>query len=282
MDAIAAERARSSPEGESTVIAVDIKNLTLARGERTILLDVTASIREGEFVGVFGPNGSGKTTLLQAILGLVHPTTGEIRVFDQRPVEGNATTGYLPQKRSLVAQLRVCGWDFVASAFNGHRWGLPTLGADGRKEVARVLEIVEATELADRPLSQLSGGELQRLLLAQALLGEPKLLLLDEPLISLDPHYQQAVVRLIKRIQQAYRMTVLFTAHQLNPLLGSMDRVLYLVNGRAAIGAVDDVMNAQVLSQLYDMPIDVLRVKGRIVVLSALGEVDGDAHRHDV
>ena len=264
------------------MIAVDIKNLTLARGERTILLDVTASIREGEFVGVFGPNGSGKTTLLQAILGLVHPTTGEIRVFDRRPVEGNATTGYLPQKRSLVAQLRVCGWDFVASAFNGHRWGLPTLGADGRKEVARVLEIVEATELADRPLSQLSGGELQRLLLAQALLGEPTLLLLDEPLISLDPHYQQAVVRLIKRIQQVYKMTVLFTAHQLNPLLGSMDRVLYLVNGRAAIGAVDDVMNAQVLSQLYDMPIDVLRVKGRIVVLSALGEVDGDAHRHDV
>jgi zinc/manganese transport system ATP-binding protein len=272
MDAIAAERARSSPGGKSTVIAVDIKNLTLVRGERAILSDVNASIREGEFVGVFGPNGSGKTTLLQAILGLVHPTTGKIRVFDQRPVEGNATTGYLPQKRSLVAQLQVCGWDFVASAFNGHRWGLPTLGADGRKHVARVLEIVEATELADRPLSQLSGGELQRLLLAQALLGEPKLLLLDEPLISLDPHYQQAVVRLIKRIQQVYGMTVLFTAHQLNPLLGSMDRVLYLVNGRAAIGAVDDVMNAQVLSQLYDMPIDVLRVKGRIVVLSALGE----------
>jgi zinc/manganese transport system ATP-binding protein len=282
MDAIAAERARGSPGGESTVIAVDIKNLTLARGERTILSDVNASIREREFVGVFGPNGSGKTTLLQAILGLVHPTTGEIRVFDQRALEGNATTGYLPQKRSLVAQLRVCGWDFVASAFNGHRWGLPTLGTDGRKQVARVLEIVEATELAHRPLSQLSGGELQRLLLAQALLGEPKLLLLDEPLISLDPHYQQAVVRLIKRIQQVYGMTVLFTAHQLNPLLGSMDRVLYLVNGRAAIGAVDDVMNAQVLSQLYDMPIDVLRVKGRIVVLSALGEVDGDAHRHDV
>ena len=100
------------------MIAVDIKNLTLARGERAILSDVNASIREGEFVGVFGPNGSGKTTLLRAILGLVHPTTGEIRVFDQRPVEGNATTGYLPQKRSLVAQLRVCGWDFVASAFN--------------------------------------------------------------------------------------------------------------------------------------------------------------------
>jgi zinc/manganese transport system ATP-binding protein len=264
------------------VIAVDIRNLTLARGERTILSDVNASIHEGQFVGVFGPNGSGKTTLLQAILGLVDPTTGEIRVFDQRPVEGNATTGYLPQKRSLVAQLRVCGWDLVASAFNGHRWGLPTLGTDGRKQVTRVLEIVEATELADRPLAQLSGGELQRLLLAQALLGEPKLLLLDEPLISLDPHYQQAVVRLIKRIQQVYEMTVLFTAHQLNPLLGSMDRVLYLVNGRAAIGAVDDVMNGQVLSQLYDMPIDVLRVNGRIIVLSALGEVDGDAHRHDV
>lgn len=261
--------------------AVDIKNVTLARGERTILSDINASIREGEFVGVFGPNGSGKTTLLQAILGLVRPTTGEIRVFDRRPVGGNIT-GYLPQKRALAAQLRVCGWDFVASAFNGQRWGLPTLGTDGRKQVARVLEIVEATELADRPLSRLSGGELQRLLLAQALLGEPKLLLLDEPLISLDPHYQQAVVKLIKRIQRVYGMTVLFTAHQLNPLLGSMDRVLYLVNGRAVIGAVDDVINPEVLSKLYDMPIDVLRVNGRIIVLSALGEVDGDAHRHDV
>jgi zinc/manganese transport system ATP-binding protein len=264
------------------VSAIEIKNLTLARGERAILSDINASIREGEFVGVFGPNGSGKTTLLQAILGLVHPTTGEIRVFDHRPVEGHATTGYLPQKRSLVAKLWVCGWDFVASAVNGHRWGLPTLRREGRKQVARVLEIVEAVELADRPLSQLSGGELQWLLLAQALLGEPKLLLLDEPLISLDPHYQQAVVRLIKRIQQVYGMTVLFTAHQLNPLLGSMDRVLYLVNGRAVIGAVDDVVNVEVLSQLYDMPIDVVRVNGRIIVLSTLGEVDGDAHRHDV
>jgi zinc/manganese transport system ATP-binding protein len=264
------------------VSAVEIKNVTLARGERTILSHVNASIREGEFVGVFGPNGSGKTTLLQAILGLVHPTTGEIRVFDQWPAGGSATTGYLPQKRAMITQLQLRGWDFVASAFNGQRWGLPLLGTDGRKQVARVLKIVEAAELADRPLSQLSGGELQRLLLAQALLGSPKLLLLDEPLISLDPRYQRAVVGLIKRIQQVYGMTVLFTAHQLNPLLGAMDRVLYLVNGHAVIGAVDDVMTAEVLSKLYDMPIDVLRIEGRIIIISPIGEVDGDAHRHDV
>jgi zinc/manganese transport system ATP-binding protein len=115
------------------VSAIEINNATLARGERAILSDVNVSIREGEFVGVFGPNGSGKSTLLQAILGLIHPTTGEIRVFERRPEGENTTTGYLPQKRSLVTQLRVCGCDFVASAVNGHRWGLPTLGTDGPK-----------------------------------------------------------------------------------------------------------------------------------------------------
>jgi zinc/manganese transport system ATP-binding protein len=131
-------------------------------------------------------------------------------------------------------------------------------------------------------LCELSGGELQRLLLAQALLGKPQLLLLDEPLLSLDPHFQQATVALVKRIQQAERITVLFTAHELNPLLDAMDRVLYLGRGRAALGSVDEVITSDVLSQLYGSPIDVLRVNGRLLVVSAHGSVEADAHRHDV
>jgi zinc/manganese transport system ATP-binding protein len=141
---------------------------------------------------------------------------------------------------------------------------------------------VEAQALAERPLCELSGGELQRLLIDQALLGSPRVLLLDEPLLGLDPRFQQAIVALVKRAQQSEGMTVLFTAHELNPLLGAMDRVLYLGGGRASLGSVDEVITSEVLSGLYGTPIDVVRVNGRIIVLSGHGPVEADAHRHDV
>jgi zinc/manganese transport system ATP-binding protein len=263
------------------VSAVDLENLTLTRGRRTVLSRLSASIGEGEFIGVFGPNGAGKTTLLHAILGLLAPAEGEIRIFGKPPGKGTALAGYLPQKRSAIGDLRLRGWDLVASAYEGHRWGPPLLGSRGRREVAWALATVEAMELAERPLAELSGGELQRILLAQALLGKPKLLLLDEPLISLDPRYQQAAVELIKRVQSALGITVLLTAHELNPLLGFMDRVLYLGHGRAALGTTEEVMTSEVLSRLYDAPIEVLRLNGRIVVVAAHGEVEAEAHRHD-
>jgi zinc/manganese transport system ATP-binding protein len=264
------------------VSAVELENLTLSRGRRTVLANVSASIGEGEFIGVFGPNGAGKTTLLHAILGLLPPASGAIRVFDKPLGNGTALAGYLPQKRSAIGDLRLRGRDLVASAYEGHRWGPPVLGSRGRREVAWALATVEATARAERPLSELSGGELQRVLLAQALLGKPKLLLLDEPLISLDPRYQQAVVQLIKRVQGALGITVLLTAHELNPLLGFMDRVLYLGHGRAALGTTEEVITSEVLSRLYDAPIEVLRLNGRIVVVAAHGgEVEAEAHRHD-
>ena len=158
---------------------------------------------------------------------------------------------------------------------------MPLAGARARAAVERALDVVDAAALAARPLCELSGGERQRLLLAQALIGEPRLLLLDEPLISLDPGAEHAVVALIKRLQRTLGVTVLFTAHELNPLLGAMDRVLYLGHERGAIGAVDEVMRSDVLSSLYGTRIDVLRVDGRIVVVSGDGTHDAHAHRHD-
>ncbi len=261
--------------------AIELERVTLARGERVVIRDLSVTIRPGEFIGIFGPNGSGKTTLLHSILGLLPLAAGAIRVFGAAPSRGNRQAGYLPQQRSSVSAFRLRGRDFVASALDGERWGVPLLGHDGASEVDWAIETVEARAFAARPLCELSGGEQQRLLLAQALLGRPRLLLLDEPLVSLDPHFEHAVVALIKRLQQTLGITVLFTAHELNPLLGAMDRVLYLGHGRGAIGTVDEVMTSDVLSTLYGTPIDVLRVDGRIVILSGHGVIETDAHRHD-
>jgi zinc/manganese transport system ATP-binding protein len=261
--------------------AVSLHNVTLTRGERTVLAGVDAEIAAGEFIGILGPNGSGKTTLLQAILGLVRPSAGELRVFDRAAGSAGAGIGYLPQKRAAIADLNMRGRDFIGSAVRGERWGLPRLTAADRADIDDMLGLVEGQDLAERPLSQMSGGELQRLLLAKALLGKPKLLLLDEPLMSLDLRFQAGVVALVQKVSERLGLTVLFTAHELNPLLGVMDRVLYLAYGRAALGAVDEVMTGEVLTRLYRTPIEVLRVDGRIIVVSAHGEVDGHAHHHD-
>jgi zinc/manganese transport system ATP-binding protein len=264
------------------VDAIRLDRVTLARGKRIVLAEVSFTILAGEFIGVFGPNGAGKTTLLQAILGLLRPVAGRLEVFGVAPVRGNRMAGYLPQQRASVAELCLRGRDFVASAVDGDRWGVPLWTRVARREVDRVLAIVEADRLAERPLCELSGGEVQRLLLAQALLGRPKLLLLDEPFLSLDPHFQQATVDLVKRIQKDQGITVLFTAHELNPLLDAMDRVLYLGQGRAALGTVAEVITSEVLSRLYGVPIDVVQVDHRLLVVSGHGVVDADAHRHDV
>ncbi|MGH7114038.1 MAG: metal ABC transporter ATP-binding protein [Stellaceae bacterium] len=280
MDALAAPGARPRARPLAAP-AIELDRVTIARGRRIVLAEISAAIRPGEFIGVFGPNGAGKTTLLQAILGLLRPASGTIRVLGATPRRGNRAAGYLPQQRAAVGDLPLRAWDFVASALDGDRWGLPLIGRRGRQEVGRAIATVGAGELAPRRLCELSGGELQRLLLAQALLGEPKLLLLDEPLISLDPHFQRAVVALVKRVQQALGATVLFTAHDVNPLLGAMDRVLYLGHGRAALGAVNEVITSAVLSRLYQTPIEVLRANGQILVIAAHGVVEAEAHRHD-
>ncbi|GJH07187.1 ATP-binding cassette domain-containing protein [Caballeronia novacaledonica] len=261
--------------------ALEVDRVTLALGGREILNDTSFTVRNGEFIGVLGPNGAGKTTLMRALLGLVPLKSGTIRVNGEAVERGNASIGYMPQIRTGLANRRVLGRDFVAMAADGHHWGLPHRNARIRADVERVLELVGAHQLASRPLSELSGGERQRLLLAQCLLGNPRLLLLDEPLISLDPRHQTGVVELVRRVQRELNITVLFSAHELNPLLNSLDRVLYLGSGRAALGTVDEVISKPVLSRLYGSPIDVMRVNGRIFVMSGDVEIDKLDHAHE-
>jgi zinc/manganese transport system ATP-binding protein len=261
--------------------AVSLDHVTLSLGSRIVLTDVSLEIGEREFVGMLGPNGAGKTTLMRTILGLLAPTAGTIRVLGGPAGQANRQVGYLPQLANPPSGIRLSGRDFVLSAVGGHRWGLPWPSPADRRAADRALELVGAEALAARPLADLSGGERQRILLAQALIGEPRLLLLDEPLISLDPSRQAAVIELVRRIQRDLGIAVLFSAHELNPLLGAIDRVLYLGNGQAALGEVDDVITGPILSRLYGAPIEVIRVGGRIFVMSDGADVERHDHRHE-
>ncbi len=260
--------------------AISLRNVSLAVGGREVLSGINLDIHPGEFVGVLGANGAGKTTLFRAILGLNPPTAGTISVLGQPVSRGNAAVGYLPQVRTTPPVVALAGRDFLAASIDGHRWGLPLLSGKQRAEVEHVLEIVGARELADRPLSQMSGGERQRLLIAEALIGNPKLLLLDEPLIGLDPHQQQIIVSLVRDLARRLKLTVLFSAHELNQLLGAVDRVLYLGRGHAALGSLDEVITPEVLTPLYGAPIEVIRAAGHIFVMSRGQDIER-VHAHD-
>lgn len=260
--------------------AIALHDVTLALGGRPVLSGVSLDIADGEFVGVLGPNGAGKTTLMRALLGLLPVRAGSIRVLGAPPGRGNPAIGYMPQTRSTQGSLRLSGWDFVASGVRGHRLGLPLLDQASRDEVARALDLVGASDLARQPLADTSGGERQRLLLAQALIGRPRLLLLDEPLSNLDPRHQQSVVALVASLRSRLDIAVLFSAHEINPLLGAIDRVLYLGQGKAALGPVDEVITGPALSLLYGSPIDVVRVNGRVFVMSGGYNMERDAHDH--
>ena len=273
------KRADPPAPGAAATPAVGFAGVSLALGARSVLREVSFSIAATEFVGVLGPNGAGKTTVMRAILGLLAPRAGTLTVLGQPATRGNPAVGYMPQARREIG-LHLRGWDFVAAAA-ATRCGRPWHSAAERAAVDRALDLVDAGALARRPLAALSGGERQRLLLAQALIGEPRLLLLDEPLISLDPHRQAEVVALVRAVQLRLGIAVLFSAHEVNPLLGAMDRVLYLGAGQAAIGTVAEVITGPVLSRLYDTPIEVLALRGRLFVMAGGQDMEHDAHRHD-
>ena len=187
----------------------------------------------------------------------------------------------MPQKRGALAGLRLTGYDIVASAAGGGRLGLSRLDKATRREIDWALDVVGARDLARRSLGEFSGGERQRLLLCQALLGRPRLLLLDEPLIRLDPAHQKSVVEIARRLRDELKIAILFSAHELNPLVNAIDRVLYLGAGKAVLGAVDEVVTGPVLSRLYGTDIEVVRVKDRFFVMAGDVDVERDAHRHD-
>jgi zinc/manganese transport system ATP-binding protein len=262
--------------------ALQISDLTISLGGNEILSGINATIAEGEFIGIFGPNGAGKTTLVRAITGTLAPTRGKIEVLGLHPGQAGRQIGYMPQGHGGFDSTALSARALVEAACNGDRWGIPWTSRKSRQEVDRVLEVTEAAQYAARPFSVLSGGERQRIMLAQALLGDPRILVLDEPLASLDPRNQALLIECVARVKRLTRTTILFVAHDMNPLMRVMDRVLYLAGGGAVLGKLDDVVTSASLSELYGFAIEVVRVENRVFVISAEGNVaESECTHHD-
>jgi zinc/manganese transport system ATP-binding protein len=255
---------------------LDVSGIGVALSGRSILHDVSFSIAPGEFVGLIGSNGAGKTTLLRVILGLQAATAGTVS-FGGATAARRGVLGYLPQKVALDPDLPLRARDVVALGLDGQKLGIPLPSAKRRALVNELLAAVDATEFADSRVGLLSGGQQQRILIAHALISGPRLLLLDEPLANLDIRSTQEIVELLARVSRERNVAVLLSAHDLNPLLPVMDRIVYLADGRAVSGTTDDVVQSDVLSSLYGRRVDVLRVDGRVLVVAGPDE----SHGHD-
>jgi zinc/manganese transport system ATP-binding protein len=250
-------------EDHHDALAVD--GVTVRLGGREVLQDVRFSIKPGEFVGLIGSNGAGKTTLLRVILGLLATSSGKVTV-------SAAGVGYVPQKVALDPDMPLRARDLVGLGLDGQRFGIPFPSRARRKLVDEMLRAVDAEHIGNARVGNLSGGEQQRILIAHALISRPGLLLLDEPLANLDIASEQEVVALLGRIAKEQRIAVLISAHEMNPLLPVMDRIVYMAHGRAASGPTDEVVTGERLSQLYGHHVDVIHVHGRVLVVAGRGE----------
>ncbi len=252
-------------QSDSPVVALE--HVPVRLGGRIIQEDMNFTVKDGEFIAILGPNGAGKTTLLKLLLGLVKPSSGSVSVMGRTPSKGNKDIGYAPQFRVLEADFALRARDIVRFGLDGNRWGP---GWPDRKRdaiVDQVLEEVNALCFADAPVGQLSGGEQRRLLIAQALLTNPRLLLLDEPLANLDITNGQEIVALVKTVCRSRSVAVMFATHDVNPLLPVVDRVLYMANGQCAVGTPDEVITSKTLSNLYGSQVEVIKALGSMFVV---------------
>jgi len=244
-------------------------------GGRQILSDVTFSLRRGEFTGIIGPNGAGKTTLLRVILGLLEPTGGRV-LIDGEPLHNKnplsqkhgASIGYVPQKLVIDPDMPLRARDVVSLGLDGHKLGFGFPSRQRRELIEAALDDVGAAGYADARVGELSGGEQQRVLIAHALISRPKLLLLDEPLANLDLRSEQEIVAVLGKLAGEQEIAVLLSAHDMNPLLSVMDRIVYVANGHVATGATDDVVTSEGLTRLYGHHVDVVRVHNRVIVVA--------------
>lgn len=261
-------------ESPSRNSVLEIRDGLLKFGERVLWHDLNLEVEPGEFIAVLGPNGSGKTSLLKVLLGQYKLSAGSIRVGDHGVRKGDPDIGYVPQQRSVDPATPLRARDIVALGVDGHRWGLRLPSSKFKKRIDHLLDLVGAGDYADAPVGTLSGGEMQRLRLAHALASSPRLLLCDEPLLSLDIPHQHLVASLLDKERKANDTAILFVTHEINPILPYVDRIIYIVGGHFLVGTPSEVMNSEALSHLFDSKVEVLNIGGRLVV------VGGDEQHH--
>ncbi|GAB0117391.1 metal ABC transporter ATP-binding protein [Acidisoma sp. 7E03] len=261
-----------------------VEQLSVAYPGRRVLQDVSFTLKRGSVCGLIGSNGSGKTTLLRTILGLQAPTSGLVRIGGKSGAATRGLVGYVPQKIGFETEMPLRARDVVGLGLDGGRFGLPLPSRSRTRRVMEMLEAVDATGFADQRISDLSGGQQQRILIAHAMIRRPQLLLLDEPLANLDVGAVADIVHLLHRFAVEEGVTVLVSAHDMNPLMGVMDQIVYLAHGRAAAGTTEAVVRTDVLSRLYGHHIDVIRVHGRVLVVAAgaADEIPLAVERHPV
>lgn len=272
--------APSAASSRSPIAA--FRGAELAFGRRRLWSGLDLEIGRGEYIAVLGGNGTGKTSLLRVLLGLLPLSGGGVEIDGHAPRRGSTEIGYVPQQRAFAADVPMRARDLVALGIDGHRWGPRLLGRRAvRRRVDEALDRIGALDYADEPVGTLSGGEQQRLRIAQALITDPGLLLLDEALLSLDLTHQREVADLVVEQKERTGAAVVFVTHDVNPIIDDVDRVLYLANGSFRIGTPREVLRTEVLSELYGAPIEVAEVAGRIVVVGAEREDAHHVHSHD-
>jgi zinc/manganese transport system ATP-binding protein len=263
-----AQQATRQRTEQSDLLRLDDVGVRL--GGRQVLSDVTFTIRKGEFTGLIGPNGAGKTTLLRVILGLQEPSGGEVLIDGEpRRKTDKSSIGYVPQKLVIDPDMPLRARDVVSLGLDGHRLGFGFPSRQRRDLVSKTLCDVGAERYADARVGELSGGEQQRVLIAHALISQPRLLLLDEPLANLDLRSEQEIVAVLGKLAREHQIAVLLSAHDMNPLLTVMDRIVYVANGRVATGSTDEVVTSEGLSRLYGHHVDVVRLQNRVLVVAS-------------
>jgi zinc/manganese transport system ATP-binding protein len=265
-------KATASVESKGAPDLVVAKGLAAGYPGKTVWRDANFAVGRGEFVAIIGPNGAGKTTLFRLLLGTQKPVSGTIRVFDQEPRRGSPKIGYVPQQHVIDDESHIESQELVRLGLSGKKWGFSLFSQEDRKSAYTALEWVGSAELAHRPLAELSGGELQRIFLAEALVSNPDVLLLDEPLSNLDLRRERELLHLVNEVVRRRNVTALLIAHNINPLLPYLDKVIYIANGKVASGRPEEVLTSGKLSDLFEIDVEVLRdSKGNVAILGIEG-----------
>lgn len=262
---------------------IQITNASLRLGNKTLWSKLNLTVKPGEFIAILGPNGAGKSSLLNILLGLIPANSGDIKVLCTSPKKARQKIGYVPQQKSFDTDITATGRDFVSLGADGTKWFWRPRPSDTIAKVQQVLSEVGATRYADRPLGKMSGGEQQRIRIGQAIASDPQLLFCDEPLLALDLASQASISKLIND-QRQKGTAVLFVTHEVNPILPMVDRILYIVDGKWAIGTPNEILTREKLSQLYGTHIDVVRVHNNIIITGAVehsGAEPRDTHHHN-